>query len=95
MASSQKAPLARDRSRPLRVRIADQIRNLQTKTRVLKTLEKVGARSGDRTRIALRLKDFKSFASTSFAIRAMTERFASYHAHERWLAQKAMPKNAS
>ena len=29
-----------------------------------------GARSGGRTRIAFRLRDFKSLASTSFAIRA-------------------------
>ena len=36
----------------------------------LKTLQTLGARSGDRTRMALRPRDFKSLASTSFATQA-------------------------
>ncbi len=34
-----------------------------------------GARSGNRTRIPFRMRDFKSLASTSFAIRANEERY--------------------
>jgi hypothetical protein len=39
---------------------------------ILETRVVYGARSGNRTRIPFRMRDFKSLASTSFAIRART-----------------------
>ena len=47
-------------------------------SRQLPRLPITGARSRDRTDISLRMRDFKSLASTSFAIRASAKAYAMY-----------------